>query len=88
MADAMAQNYMTCKAIVNYWNANSVSSVIANTTDTIADGAATDGRQIITGAMVTNIITRAQEVIADYEATSNAKLYTVLAVAVNGGSRF
>lgn len=87
MADSMAQNYATAKAIVNFWNANNVSAVIPNTVDVILDGAATDGRQIVTGAAITNIVTRAMEVIADYEATSNAKLNTVLNVAVNTGSR-
>lgn len=87
-ADARAQSYATAKALVNFWNANTVSAVIPNTTDVILDGAATDGRQIVTAAGITNIVTRAMDEIADYEATSNAKLNTILAVAVNTGSRF
>lgn len=83
MADSMAQNYYTAKAIVNFWNANTVSAIIPNDSVTISDGAATDGRQIVTDAAITAIVTRAQEIITDYEATSNAKLNTVLAVAVN-----
>lgn len=88
MADAMAQNYATCKAIVNAWNALTMSAKITNTADIISDGSATDGRNQITGAQATAIVTRAQEVIADYEATSNAKLNTVLQVAVNSGAKF
>jgi hypothetical protein len=52
------------------------------------DGAATDGRNVITGAKATSIITRAMEFITDYEAGSNAKLNTVVQVRVNGGARF
>lgn len=88
MADSMSSNYYTAKAIVNYWNANSLSSIITNDSSQIMDGSATDGRSVITGAMATNIITRASEIIADYEATSNAKLNTVLAVKVNGQPKF
>lgn len=87
-ADARAQSYMTAKALVNFWNANSVSGVIPNDATQIADGAATDGRQIVTNAQITSIVTRAQEEVADFEATSSAKLNTILAVAVNGASKF
>lgn len=88
MADAMAQSYFSAKVIVDQWNADSLSSIILNTTDLIVDGSATDGRNPATGAEVTNIITRAQEIITDYEANGNAKLNTVLAMAVNTGSKF
>lgn len=87
-ANAMLQNYHTCKALVDAWNAGSLSAVMTNTADNIVDGSATDGRNPITGAQATAIITRAQEVITDYEATSNAKLNTVALVAVNGGAWF
>ena len=83
MADILAKHYYMCKDIVNTWNAQSMATNIPNDATVISDGAATDGRNPVTNAMVTAIITRAQEVIADYEATSNAKLNTVLGVAVN-----
>ena len=83
LANRMAQLYYDAKGVVDEWNANSLSAVIPNTSDVIVDGSATDGRPIITGAKATNIVTRAQEVIADYEASSNAKLNTVLQVAVD-----
>jgi hypothetical protein len=82
-ADARAQSYLRAKAMLTFWNANTVSAVIPNTTDVLIDGAAQDGRQIITGAMVTNIITRCQEEITDFEASVNAKLNTIMALAVN-----
>lgn len=88
MADSMAANYLTAKAIVAEWNANTLSNLIPNTSGTVIDGSQTDGRNQITGAMATAIITRAQEIITDYEANSNAKLNTVFSVKVNGQSKF
>lgn len=86
-ADAMLVNYHTCKAIVDAWNAGSISSVLTNTADNVVDGSATDGRNPITGAQATAIITRALEVVADMEASGGAKLNTIALVAVNGQSR-
>ena len=88
MADLLYTAYQTAKSIVDQWNAQDVSSVLPNTTDPIVDGSAQDGRPPITGAKATNVITRCQDLIADYEASSNAKLNTVTAVQVNGGARF
>lgn len=88
MADTMAQSYFTAKAIVSFWNANSLSSVIPNTTDIIVDGAATDGRQILTGQAATAIITEALAIVSHYEASTNAVLNQIQQVAVNGESRF
>jgi len=88
MADAMAQSYFTAKALVDAWNALAMSAKITNTADLIVDGSAQDGRNQITGAQATTVVTRAMEIIADYEATSSAKLNTVLAAAVNSQGKF
>jgi hypothetical protein len=88
MADTMAQLYFTAKSIVAFWNANSMSALIPNTTDVVIDGAATDGRQLLTAQAATAIITEAQAVIAHYEATANAVLNQVKQVSVNGGTKF
>ena len=88
MADSMASNYWTAKKIVTEWNSLNLGALILNDGTLISDGAATDGRSQITGAMINNIINRANEVIADYEATSAAKLSTIQQVAVNTVSRF
>lgn len=76
--------YLSAKNIVNQWNAQSVSSVIPNDSTVISDGAATDGRPTATNAQVTAMVTRAQEVITDLEANSNAKLNTLLAICTVG----
>lgn len=60
-----------------------MSSIITNTADVIEDGSDLDGRPVITGAMGNNVINRLSELITDYEEFSNAKLNTILQVAVN-----
>lgn len=87
-ADLKAQQYYTDKSLVNNWFANDIPSLITSDGTVIDDGAATDGRSPLTGVDVYNLITRAQENIADMEANSSAKLNTVLVVAVNTQARF
>jgi hypothetical protein len=87
-ADLMAHLYWTCKALIAEWNATSMSAKITNTTDLLSDGAATDGRNQITGINVTAIVTEAMAVVAHYEAGSNAVLNAIQIVKVNGGSAF
>lgn len=85
-ADKLAQAFYFADLVVNEWNANDMASLISNKSlDTLIDGSADDGRHVITGADATNIVTRCQELIADYEASGNAKLNTILGVAVNTG---
>ena len=85
-ADERAKDYYRAKITVNQWFAQNMSALIPNDSTAVNDGAQQpngDGRPVITGAMVNNIITRCQDIITDFEATSNAKLNTVLQVAVN-----
>jgi hypothetical protein len=83
MADHMGKEYLLAKRLVSTWNARGGATAIPNDATVVADGAPGDGRPPITNAQVNTIITRATERITDYEATSNAKLNTVLVVAVN-----
>lgn len=82
-ADSRARDYVRAKDLVNAWNALGMSVLIPNDSTVVSDGSPADGRSAVTGAKITAIITRAQETIADYEANTNAKLNTILAVAVN-----
>lgn len=87
-ADKLAKAYNFAVQVVDEWNARSMSATITNTSDVIEDGShptagSPDGRPSITGAEATNIITRASDLITDYEATSNAKLNTILNVSPN-----
>lgn len=90
-ADKLASAYFFAKIVVAEWNANGMSALITNTADVLRDSASPgddsgtggDGRTVVTGQELTSIVTRCQELIADMEAGSNAKLNTLLAVAVN-----
>lgn len=85
-ANDLAQLYYRAKRVTQEWTAQEMSTLIANTdADTVIDGSAEDGRPIIQGDDVHNIVNRCNELISDYEATTNAKLNTVLAVATNAG---
>lgn len=56
------------------WFAGNMAADIPNDATMIDD----DGKKPLTGADITNIVTRASEFIADYESADNAKLNTVL----------
>lgn len=90
VADRIAQYYNFAKSVLDEWNATGMSSIITNNSgdmleDTAygTDGTDGDGRPVVDGSDLNNVITRLQEFITDMEANSNAKLNTVLAVAVN-----
>ena len=82
-ADRLFGAYLFAKQVVTEWNAVNMSSLITNTSDIISDNSNIDGRTQITGIDATNVITRLQELISDYEASSNAKLNTVTKPSVN-----
>lgn len=83
-ADKLAQLYYTAKSVSQEWTANGLGDIIVySNSDLVVDGSASDGRHPISGIDVNNLITRLTEIVADMEASSNAKLNTVLAVATN-----
>lgn len=98
MADLLYSAYLTAKAVVQAWNTQSVAAVIPNDSTVIADGSATDGRQPITDAQATSVITRSMELISWMEnglvaspfnaSATLATLGTVTAVEVNGKQQF
>lgn len=82
-ADRLAKAYFDALRVVDVWNSFGGSALIPNTTDLVADGSTTDGRPPVTGAKINSVITRLLELTTDYEAAGNAKLNTILQVAVN-----
>lgn len=82
-ADKLAQAYNFSNKVIDSWNALGGTALIPNTIDTIIDGAADDGRPVIQGIDVNNIINRLIELRDDYDAISSAKLNTILSVSVN-----
>ena len=84
-ADKMAQAYYFAKLTMQeYYAENLGAKYPADPDAKIEDGAFNgDGRKVIDGNMVLNLITRCSELVADMESNNNAKLNTVLSVAVN-----
>jgi hypothetical protein len=83
-ADRLANLYYVAKSVSQEWTATGLGDIIVyNNEDLVVDGSAQDGRHPISGVDVNNLITRLNEFVTDMEANSNAKLNTVLAVAVN-----
>lgn len=87
-ANTLASAYWTCKQIqANYYaNPSLGTAYTTGIAETIVDGSAVDGRLPITGNHALGVITRASEFTAGLEADNNAKLNTILSVAVNGRS--
>jgi hypothetical protein len=94
-ADLLAQLDNFAHTVINEWNAGA-SAEIPNTEDVLRDSASPvddagtqgDGRPVVTGAELTNIIVRLQELRAAVQSNGLAMSApgvrdTVLAVAVN-----
>ena len=92
MADLLYTVYQTAKSVVQQWNSQSVATVIPNDSTVISDGAASDGRNQITDAQATAIITRCTDLINWCEGSasisagdgSKSVLGTIATVQVNG----
>ena len=86
LANALAQLYARAKRVGQAWTARQMGNVIAyDNADAVVDGAETDGRPIMSGVAVNNIVNRANEFVAELEADGGAKLNTILAVAPKPG---
>lgn len=78
--------YWTAKRIIADWTALSMSSLIANDTSPVMDGASTDGRPLITGANVNILIANLTTFVTSMEATSNLLFNQYNVGNVNGKS--
>lgn len=102
-ADLLSTTYYTALSMLNQWNSQDLAAIIPNTSAILADSAAPDGtdatdgdgRPIVTGAQVTNMINRAQDVVNWMQGSSTisagsggAVLTSVLGVKVNGQALF
>jgi len=81
-AFSFLEAYHLLREIQQEWFAANMGSLIPNTSDLVADGADVSGAHQLTGAAVTNVVTRAIEVVADLEANANAKLNTIIVASV------
>lgn len=96
LADEMRTLYLSCKAFVQQWTAQSVATVIPNDANVMTDGSATDGRAPITNAQINVLFAHASSLIAYFEGASSAPANNasfqnynqINAIAVNGPARF
>lgn len=84
LADAIAKLYNKAKdvgqrATAQNWN----NAYFSTDGDTLTDGSATDGRQVVTNAQLKIILSHAASFVSDFEASTNLKLNQTLQVAVN-----
>ena len=84
LADDLTAAYYAAVEFANEWDATDMGTKIPNTSDTIIDGSAVDGRHPITGANVNGLKGYSDGLIADLEAGGNTKLNILLAIEVNG----
>ncbi len=82
IADHFAQLYYEATVLLNEYQAHNLDPVFVPT-DTVDDGAAVDGRHVITGDDVKAMIVRAQLFVDDFNANVQEKLKIVLKPAVN-----
>jgi hypothetical protein len=87
-ADLIAQLDTLAGVIISEWNAQSLGTLFTNDSSVVVDGAATDGRPVITGQKVNSIVQRLSE-LRSTSASSGLAMGaagvrdTVLQVAVN-----
>jgi hypothetical protein len=87
-ADLIAQLDTLAGVILAEWNAQNLGATFTNDAEVVVDGSATDGRPVITGAKVNNIINRLTS-LRSASASSGLAMGaagvrdTVLQVAVN-----
>lgn len=84
-ADKFAQLYNRCKALAAEASAENWAALFPNNADIIIDGAASDGRAIITNADVNVFITIITGYITFMEQNSNANRNNVFKIATNTG---
>ena len=88
-ADSMVDAYESAKKLLAEWTALGMDALIANSSeDVLIDGAAIDGRSIITGDKVNALISNAQAVVTWFEQGSPSRIDRFRQIAVNGRARF
>lgn len=88
MADAIESLIETARRYLNEYTAIGGNALFPDDASVVLDGAASDGRKIMTGAMVRSVNARAYELLTDYTANAEAKLATVRQVSVSSQPRF
>jgi hypothetical protein len=83
MADHLASVFYQAQIVLDLWNGTLMGDKFPVEGGTVEDGSDVDGRTPITGNDVQLFMSRLSELVTDYEASSNAKLNTVVKPSVN-----
>lgn len=82
-ADKFIALYHDAKRITEEFHALELGATITDTEDPIVDGAVTDGRPVITGALVNAFMSGLAQYIATLETNENQLLNLTLKIAPN-----
>ena len=82
-ADLLSGAYQQAKAIQIKWVAEGIAAKFPNTTDAVDDGAAIDGRTIITGSDINNLKATADALVTLLEQNGLEHQITVVRCSVN-----
>lgn len=83
LADKIIQMYWFAKSVLQQYNSTALLTSITNDASVIIDGAASDGRTIITGGDVVILLSLAQGIINTLEANTNLQLNQISKPSVN-----
>lgn len=86
--DLLVVTYRTAKQIKLDYDNKGMGAIFTNNADVVIDGSSTDGRHAMTTFDVNVVLARANEIIADYEASSNTKINQANAIAVSTNPLF
>jgi hypothetical protein len=87
-ADSLETTYETARKYKAEWDANSLGTVLTDTADVVVDGAASDGRKVLTGAKAQALYTAASQMITWFETGTPSRIERVRQVSVNGQAKF
>ena len=88
-ADSMIDAYESAKKLLAEWSSLNMATLIPNNVDDVLiDGAASDGRSVITGDKVNSLIANATAVVSWFEAGTPSRIDRFRQISINGRSRF
>ena len=85
-ADRAVRLYWWAKETLAAYNANGIAGILDGFAgvDTLGDGAAADGRTVLTKNDLLNLVSNLQTIVTNFEAGSNAVLNVFTRPSVNG----
>jgi hypothetical protein len=85
LADSIVKLNYQIQTAKDEYIAKGIAAIMADTSDTITDGASIDGRHIVTGSNMRAVVTEASSIYNSLTASNNLILNKLLLVATNVG---